>query len=456
MNLHTAKHVHFIGIGGIGVSAIAKWSIERGLVVSGSDLTESPSAMWLRQHGAQVRIGPHQASAIPELCDLVVCSVAIRANNPERLEAEKRRIPVLPYPEALAQLFERHVGIAVAGSHGKSTTTALLGSILTAAQRDPTVIVGTRVRDFGDTNERIGKGQEVLVEADEYNQAILFVQPEHAVVLNVDHEHVDVYPTLEKLQSAFGRFVASVPSTGSVTLWAQDPSVELLRKRAQGTVKTFGFQDADLVAGEVIASAAGTSFTVRGLYRGTVQTKLFGEHNVRNILAAMCVSHSLGIPFDTIVQAVQEFPGTWRRFENRGTWQGATIIDDYAHHPTELRATLAAARQAFPGKRIVCVFQPHLHSRTKAFLKNFVKELAVADRVIVVEVYDVVGREDGERVSSQEIVTALGEQASYAAKVFDAVEILQAEVSSSDVVLTVGAGDITHFTEIARHENPPQ
>lgn len=454
MNLHSATHVHVIGIGGIGVSALAKWCLERGATVSGSDAVETPQTTWFRAHGAVVHIGQHAAAHVPSACDLVLASVAVREENPEWRAAVTRRIPILPYPVALAQLFEGTHGIAVAGTHGKSTTTALLGTTLIAAGFDPTVIVGTRVREFGNTNERVGASDVVLAEVDEYNQAILQVQPTHAVVLNVDHEHVDVYETLEKLQGAFGRFVASVPKNGTVTLWADDPSTTLLRERVQGEVRTFGFGDADLVARDIITSASGTAFSVQGLYRGTVRTKLFGEHNVRNVLAALCVAHALGTPFDVAAAAMSTFPGTWRRFEHRGLWRGATIIDDYAHHPTELRATLAAARQAFPGKRITCVFQPHLHSRTRAFFPNFVRELQAADHVVLVEVYDVLGRDVGPRTSSAELARAVGNDAAFVPTVRDAVRYLESRVTSTDVVLTVGAGDITSFASLAQNEKP--
>ena len=449
MNLHKAQHLHFIGIGGIGISAIAKWALEQGKQVSGSDLKENVTTQWLAAHGARVHIGTHKAENVPAGCDMVVHTVSVHPGNPEYDIATERALPIATYPQALNVILAGKQGIAVAGTHGKSTTTALLAYILVEAQRDPTVVVGTRVRLFGDTNERLGKGPDLLIEADEYNQGILLYQPQHAVVLNVDHEHVDIYPTLADLQHAFQTFVSHVPTSGTVTLNAEDASTLLLQQVSRAPVRTFGLQAGDLRASDSKTITGGQSFSVSGLYNGPLTTQLYGEHNVRNILAALCVAQALHIPFDVCQKAVAAFPGTWRRFENRGTWKGATIIDDYAHHPTEIQATLQATRQAFPHQRIICVFQPHLHSRTLAFAKQFSAVLALADVCIVLEVYDVDGRSENTHMSSKTIAQAIGPNAQFVENVQAAVEHVAQIVQPGDIILTLGAGDITTFFDLA-------
>jgi len=454
MTLHDAQHVHIIGIGGIGVSAIAKWALEQGKQVTGSDVRENEMTTWLQTHGSTITIGPHAAEHVPATCDLVVHTVAVPASNPEYAVAADRHIPTLTYPEAVNELLQGKNGIAIAGTHGKSTTTAILATILMEAQSDPTVIVGTRLRLFGNTNEQTGKGEDVLVEADEYNQGILLYRPNHAVVLNVDHEHVDVYPTLADAVKAFTTFVAHVPASGTVTLNADDPSIGTLTEASLAKVQTFGFGQADLVARGIANNEQGTTFTVSGLYDGPVQSQLYGEHNVRNVLAALCVAHALGISFEVARRGVEAFSGTWRRFERRGEWRGATIIDDYAHHPTEIAATLQAARQAFPGKRLICIFQPHLHSRTIAFTADFARVLRTADTVILLDVYDVAGREDGPRADVDALAGAIAPGTVRARDVEAALQAAANTVQPGDVVLSLGAGDITHFAALAQKENP--
>lgn len=454
MTLHEAKCIHIIGLGGIGVSAIAKWALEQGKQVTGSDVRANEMTTWLQTHGVTVHIGGHAAKHLPVACDLVLHTVAAKAGNVERAAAIERGIKLMTYPEAVNELLQGKNGLAVAGTHGKSTTTAILATILVEAQRDLTVIVGTRLRLFGNTNERTGQGADVLVEADEYNLGILLYHPNHAVVLNVDHEHVDVYPTLTDTVKAFTTFVSHVPTSGTVTLNADDPSVGVLTEASVAKVQTFGFGRADLVARGIKYNEQGTTFTVSGLYEGAVQSQLFGEHNVRNVLAALGLAHALEISFEVVQRAVASFPGTWRRFERRGEWRGATLIDDYAHHPTEITATLQAARQAFPGQRLICVFQPHLHSRTIAFFKAFAQSLKAADAVILLDVYDVAGRESGPKADIDALAREICSETVRVSDVRTAVPVVAKSLQPGDVVLTIGAGDITTFSDIAQKENP--
>jgi UDP-N-acetylmuramate--alanine ligase len=454
MTLHNANFIHIIGIGGVGVSAIAKWALEQGKQVSGSDLRENELTQRLQHHGVRVSIGPQVASNIPTTCDLVLHTVAAQASNPERVAAAQRHIPLLTYPEAVNELLLGKNGIAIAGTHGKSTTTAILATILVEAQRDPTVIVGTKLRLFGGTNERTGTGDDVLVEADEYNQGILLYKPNHAAVLNVDHEHVDVYTKLEDAQKAFATFVSHVPATGSLVLNAEDPSFAMLSAAAHAKVQSFGLAQGDITASGITHGPNGTTFSVEGLYAGTLQSQLFGEHNVQNILAALCFAYALEVPFPVIQRAIAAFPGTWRRFEHRGEWHGATIIDDYAHHPTEIAATFQAVRQAFPGRRLVCIFQPHLHSRTVALFDAFAKALFGADEVILLDVYDAAGRERGPKADIHALARAISPRTVTVPDVPSAVPAAARIIQPGDVILTLGAGDITHFADIAQEKNP--
>ncbi len=447
MTLREAQTIHCIGISGIGLSAIAKWALENGKQVSGSDLQSQPVTAWLQAHGATVAIGPHQAEHVPDLCDLVLRTVAAGETNPEVQAAIARHIPLLTYPQAVGELMQGKVGIGIAGTHGKSTTTAMLAYILDAAKKDPTVIVGTRVSLFGQTNERIGKGEEVLVEADEYQRAFFAYEPTHVAVLNVELDHVDVYHDLADIREAFATFVARVPEQGSIALAAEDPSTPNLRLHAVGTVHTFGLRAGDLQVRDLKYDDGQIHFAFQGLFTGQVQLHVPGDHNVLNALAAALVAHHLGIPATVICQGLSTFPGTWRRFERRGTWHGADLVDDYAHHPTELTATLQAARQAFPNRRIICVFQPHQRSRTQALLSGFIQALRLADKQVVLDIYDVAGREQGEHISSQEIVTPLGSDAILAHDVADAIAKVQVLLQPSDVILTVGAGNITTFAD---------
>ncbi len=447
MNLHEAQIIHCIGISGIGLSAIAKWALENGKRVSGSDLQSQPVTAWLQAHGARVAIGPHQANHVPDPCDLVLRTVAAGETNPEVQAAIARQIPLLTYPQAVGQLMQGKIGIGIAGTHGKSTTTAMLAYILDAAEKDPTVIVGTRVPLFGQTNERIGKGEEVLVEADEYQRAFFAYEPTHVAVLNVELDHVDVYHDLSDVREAFATFVARVPEQGSIVLAAEDPSTPNLRLHAVGTVHTFGIRAGDLQVRNLTYQNGQTQFRFQGLLTGDVTLQVPGEHNVCNALAAALVAYHLGIPATTICQGLAAFPGTWRRFERRGTWRGADLVDDYAHHPTELVATLQAARQVFPGRRLICVFQPHQRCRTQVLLPGFIQALRLADTQVVLDIYDVAGREQGEHITSQEIVTSLGDSAVLAHDVADAITKVEGCVQPGDVILTVGAGNITTFAD---------
>lgn len=450
MTLLTAKKIHFIGISGIGLSAIAKWALENHKQVTGSDLTLQLTSKWLIENGAKISIGTHKVDNVPIDSQLVIYSNAISKNNPELVQAEKLGISAISYPQSIGELMSGKNGIAVAGTHGKSTTTAILAQILIEAKRDPTVIVGTRLGIFGNTNERIGKGEDLLVEADEYKRAFLDYQPTIAAILNIELDHIDVYKNEASVLEVFKKFAGKLPSSGSLILNAQDKNFSETKKSSRAKVFSFGFKNADISALEVNYGREGVNFKVKGLYSGSIEAKIFGQHNVLNILAALAVAYVMKIDFLTAKAAIEKFTGSWRRFEKKGEWQGAIIIDDYAHHPTELKVTLLTARQVYPGQRIVCVFQPHQKIRTKRFFKELVENLKLADLNIVPEIYQVAGREENIKISSKELVEELGKNAYYAEDVADSVKKAKIIVKPGDIILTVGAGDITDFYQLLK------
>jgi UDP-N-acetylmuramate--alanine ligase len=454
MNLHSAKHIHFIGISGIGISAIAKWALDNQKHVTGSDLKRSLVSAWLIKQGAIINIGPHKESNLCIDCDLVIYSVAITDDNPELQIAKSKKIALLTYPQAVAQLMLNKQGIAIAGTHGKSTTTAILAEILVQAKRDPSVIVGTRVRQFGNTNERFGQGEDFLIEADEYKRAFHNYSPKFAAVLNVEWDHVDIYPTLQDVVESFEVFVKRIPSSGTLVLNAQDKYFETLKNVSKAKIISFGQTGADIFSTNISTNIDGMQFIINGLYEGIIKTHLFGNHNVSNILAACALASALEIPFLIVQKAVNDFPGTWRRFEYRGEWKGVKVIDDYAHHPTEIRATLIAARDAFPNKKIVCIFQPHQGSRTKALQADFINALKLADQQIILETYEVAGRENTEHVSSRVISDSLGVTSNFALDIPSGIKLAEKIITPDCILLTLGAGDITTFYDLAKKTSP--
>jgi len=439
------KHVHFIGIGGAGLSAIARVLMERGAVVSGSDLVLSPVAKALARDGARVFVG-HRAEQVAG-ADLVIVSSAVPEDNVEVQAARAAGIPVLHRDQVLGDLMADHIGIAVAGTHGKTTTTAMIATILWKGGRDPSFIVGGVVVGLG-TNARAGTGPHFVVEADEYDRTFLGLRPQVAVVTNVEHDHPDCYPTFADLRAAFAEFIDRVPPNGLLVACGDHPVArELGKERAArgGLVTFYGLQEgADWAASDLRPNpGGGIDFLVLegGRALGEVHLRVPGTHNVLNALAALAVAHHLGIPFPTARSALEDFRGVARRFEMKGQVEGVVVVDDYAHHPTEIRATLAAARQRFPGHPLWAVWQPHTYSRTKALFKEFAQAFGQADHVLVLPIY--AAREhDTLGVSSADVVAAMNHSdARLARSLEEAVVTLATEVRPGDVVLTLGAGD---------------
>jgi UDP-N-acetylmuramate--alanine ligase len=442
--------IHFIGIGGIGLSAMAKILLEQGYRVSGSDLQSSPLTANLEALGASIYKGHAAGNVGP--AELVIMSSAIRPDNPEVVAARQRGIPVIKRDQMLGRMMEGRYGIAVAGTHGKTTTTALIAWTLTQAGLDPTFIVGGVVENLG-TNAHAGKGEHFVIEADEYDYTFLGLKPDLAVVTVIEMDHPDCFRDLDEVTEAFNKFVSLVPEYGSVVGCGDEDRVravieelaESKGKRGRPQVVTYGLSAGlDWQAVEIRANeVGGNDFVVlrEGQSVGAFGLQLPGLHNVKNALAAIAVADHLGLDLAGVGMALREFRGTKRRFEHKGTAGGVIVIDDYAHHPTEIRATLAAARGRYPGREIWAVFQPHTYSRTKALLTEFAESFGHADHVIVVDIYP--AREyDNLGVSAADIVARMAHlDARHIAELDEAISYLTQRLKPGDVLITLGAGD---------------
>jgi UDP-N-acetylmuramate--alanine ligase len=440
------RHAHFVGVGGAGMSGIAEVLAQYELTVSGCDLASSEATERLERLNVKVARG-HSADHL-EGVDLVVVSSAIAADNPELVAARARGLTVVRRAEMLAELMRLKYGVAVAGTHGKTTTTSLVGAILTDAGLDPTVIVGGRLRVSG-TGARLGRSDYMVVEADEFDRSFLSLAPILAVVTSIDRDHLDTYRDLDEIRDAFVAFASRVPFFGQVIACADDPNVrDLLPRLADRRVVTYGLDgDWDLIATGLETAPAGSRFVVRHREQGELgrlELPLAGLHNVRNSLAAGSVAIALGIPMAAIARSLAGFAGVHRRFERLGTFGGAEVVDDYAHHPTEVAATLAAARQVYPRRVLHAVFQPHLYSRTRDLAEEFGRALVAADRLIVTDVYPSRERPiagvTGELVARAARASGHG-RVDYCPDWRDAAALL-ADVGADDVVLTLGAGDV--------------
>ncbi|QBS37293.1 UDP-N-acetylmuramate--L-alanine ligase [Thermaerobacter sp. FW80] len=448
------KRVHFIGIGGYGMSGLARVLLARGARVSGSDVRPSDRTRWLTEQGARVHIGhdpAHVAGA-----DLVVYNTDVPPDNVELVAARKAQIPVWHRSQVLADLLNHRRGVAVTGTHGKTTTTAMTGLVLVAGGFDPTVLVGGEVPEFGTATARLGNGPWVVAEACESDGTFLRYRPEIAVVTNVEPEHLDHYGgDFGRLQAAFGRFLRNVRPGGRVVACADHPVVrELLAgldPRGPVRVVRYGIEadDGDLRARDVQAGPEGSRFTVWRGDRplGEVRLAIPGQHNVLNALAALGVGLELGVPFPVAAAALAGFHGAKRRFQVLYDRDGILIVDDYAHHPTEIRATLRAARQRCgPGGRVIAVFQPQRYTRTHLLMDEFARAFGDADRVILTEIYAPPGDRPIPGVSSAVLAERIAEREGRPVELIrsreELVEHLLHTVRPGDLVLTMGAGDI--------------
>ncbi len=454
------RHIHFVGIGGIGMSGIAEILLNLGYTVSGSDQKRSDTIERLERLGAKVFIG--HAPANVEGAHVVVYSSAVARENPEVLSARERQIPVIPRAEMLAELMRMKYGIAVAGTHGKTTTTSMVGTVLAEGRLDPTIVVGGRVLSL-DTNARLGQGEHLVAEADESDGSFLKLSPTVAVVTTIDAEHLDHYGTLEAVCDAFVAFLNKVPFYGADIVCLDQPNIQRLLPRLEKRVITYGLDSpADLVARRVQLAGLTSRFEVvlRGESLGECTLRVPGRHNVANALAAIAVGLDLEIPFVTVQKALAAFAGVQRRFQVRGTVAGVTVVDDYGHHPAEIRATLAAAKAGFDG-RVVAVFQPHRYTRTFHLRDEFVTAFNQADVLVLMDIYaageapidGVTAADLAERIRAHghRHVTYLGGDR---ARLLDHLCDI---TRPGDLVLTLGAGDVGQLGAplLARLEHGP-
>src|SRR3990167_4012907 len=379
------KKIHFVGVGGIGMSALALLMHEQGKAVSGSDLTPSLITERLQKNGIKIFSG-HGAENVSEGVQLVVYTSATPEDNVERDRARELGITEWSYGEMLGAVSREYSTIAVCGTHGKSTTTAMLGLILEAGGYDPTVLVGSLVPGLKHGNLRVGKGRFFVVEACEYKAQMLNIDPEMIVITNIEEDHLDYYRNLDHIRETFQTFVNKLSSKGLAVYNADDAESRTLK---------FGHAVGYASKGQTDYTAAGNIVSRKEDGKlGELALKVPGAHNVMNALAATAAAMELGVPFEACKRALESFGGIWRRIETIGEWKGATVISDYAHHPTEIDATLAAVREKYPARRLVLCYQPHQHDRTKKFFDGFVKSLAVADVLVLAEIYGVAGRTD--------------------------------------------------------------
>jgi UDP-N-acetylmuramate--alanine ligase len=445
------RRVHFVGIGGVGMCGLAEILHDLGCQVSGSDLTDGATLERLRGLGVRVSVG-HDAGYLQD-ADVVVVSSAVRAGNPEVLEAERRHVPVIPRAEMLAEVMRMKEGIAVAGSHGKTTTTSLIAHVLDAAGLEPTAVIGGRVRGSGAdpaSGARLGRGDLLVAEADESDGSFLRLAPVVAVVTNVEPEHLDHWGSYEALLEGFAAFANRVPFFGAAVVGLDDSGVRQLLPRLTRRTVTYGFSvQADFVASEVEPQGSGMRFHVRrgGTRLGEVNLPLPGRHNVQNALACLAVALEADVPFRTAADALEGFGGVERRFETKGSAAGVRVVDDYGHHPTEIRATLAAARGLHSG-RIVVVFQPHRYSRTRDLFDAFTDAFHDADRLIVTGIY-AAGEEKIPGVEAAVLVEGIRARghrgAELVADLQKVPEVLVPELRAGDLVITLGAGSVTQL-----------
>jgi len=446
--------IHFVGIGGIGMSGIAEVLLTLGYAISGSDLSDNDTTRRLRELGAEVWFG-HDAAHIGADTSVVVISSAVGSDNPEVRAAREHRVPVIPRAEMLAELMRVKCAVGVAGAHGKTTTTSLVAAVLSKGGLDPTLVIGGRLKSLGGTNARLGRSRYMVVEADESDGSFLLLRPTVAVVTNIDREHMNHYGTMEALRSAYLAYINAVPFYGLAVLCLDCPEIAALLPQIRKPHLTYGTaMAADLRAENIEFHGLSSSFDVvrRGTALGRVQVAMPGEHAVRNALAALAVGMDFGLEFGECAEALAGFEGVLRRFEIKGEAAGVTVVDDYGHHPTEIRATLKAARHGYPERRIVAVFQPHRFSRLADLFDLFAACFDDADAVVLTDVYaageDPVAGFDGKSLAEAAARVHRGEVAFEAAGAgsadfADYAERVAAHLRPGDLVVTLGAGDVT-------------
>ncbi len=443
------QHIHFVGIGGIGMSGIAEVLLNLGYTISGSDLKETEVTRRLQILGCEISYG-HRRENVKE-ADVVVVSSAVRPDNPEVRVAEERLIPVIPRAEMLAELMRMKVGIAIAGTHGKTTTTSLIATVLAAGGLDPTVVIGGRLNSIG-SNAKLGQGEFLVAEADESDGSFVKLMPTIAVVTNIDPEHLDYYSGIDQIREAFLKFINQIPFFGLAVLCLDHPNVQSLLPRLKKRFVTYGLTtQADFQAKEIRFDGLYTTFDVLQRQRelGRLKLRMPGLHNVYNTLATVATAFELDIPFQVIQETLSEFSGIQRRFQIKGEKKGVLVVDDYGHHPVEIMATLKAARTGWK-RRIVAVFQPHRYTRTQALFQDFLTAFYDANVLLLTEIYPA-GEDRIEGVEAKALYEGMREHGhkdvAFIADKKKIVDHLLQIVTPGDLVITLGAGDIWQVSE---------
>lgn len=441
------RKVHMVGIGGIGMSGLAEWLVREQFIVSGSDSAENEQTEHLRTLGVKIFIGHHADNV--GMADLVVHTSAVKATeNDETKAALHRGITVIKRSELLAELMRPKMSVGIAGTHGKTTTTTMMGLVCEKAGYDPTVMVGGRVSNFNNSNLRPGKGPVFVVEADEYDRTFLKLHPIHTIITNIDEDHLDIYQDLDDIKKAFCEYVGLLPFYGIVAACIDDDGVRDVLPQLKRHTMTYGFSpDALVTAKNVELGAMNSSFNVikKGRDLGKISLRVPGRHNILNALGVVAMATEMGIPFEQTAAGLAEFRGVNRRFELVSEENGIMVIDDYAHHPAEIEATLNAAKAGWPDRRLIAAFQPHLYSRTKDFYEEFGRALTIADIAIVTEIYP---------AREKPLAGVTGKMIADAAMTFTEnrveflkdkttlPELLKSIALPGDIVITMGAGDI--------------
>jgi len=446
-----AKHIHFVGIGGIGMSGIAELLLNLGYEVSGSDIQDSPVTARLAHLGGKIFHG-HSRENIGE-ADVVVYSSAVLRDNPEITEARERYIPVIPRAEMLAELMRLKYGVAIAGAHGKTTTTSMIASILTSGSLDPTVVIGGRLDIWGGSNAKLGQGEILVAETDESDGSFMALSPTIAVVTNMDYEHVDYYGDMDAIRRAFINFINKIPFYGLAIICLDNEEIQGIIPHLRKRYITYGTNSqADLRATDIERGKLEVSFEV--LYHneslGRVLVGIPGNHNVLNALAAIGVGQELDIPMRDIKKGLKSLGGLARRFQLRGEKRGILLVDDYGHHPTEISATLETAKECWPDKRLVVVFQPHRYTRTKALYDRFIICFNQADVLIVAPIYPA-GESPIDGVDAEWLCRGIKEhghrEVTLCRNKDEILQVLLSHLEPGDLVMTLGAGDVYHVGE---------
>ena len=441
------RRIHMVGIGGAGMSGIAEVLLNQGYEVSGSDMSDSAVVRHLRELGAHVAVG-HAAENVGDV-QVLVKSTAINDENPELVEARRRNIAIIPRAEMLAELMRLRQGIAIAGTHGKTTTTSLTASIFDTAGLDPTVIIGGRLNAYG-TNAHLGHGEYLIAEADESDGSFLCLLPIINVVTNVDEDHLDHYKTRAGIDEAFVEFMNNVPFYGLNIVCGDDPGVRALLPRVKRPVLTYGFAEDNVLRAVPLECGVRNNFEVwrSGVKLGDVSLPQPGRHNMLNALAAIGAAMEVDISFEKCAEGLNGFGGVGRRFEFKGEKGGVTVVDDYGHHSAEIAATLATARQVFPGRRIIAAFQPHRFSRTQAHFGEFCKVFDNVDQLLLTEIY-AASEKPIPGVSGQSLAQGIRQVSTTPVEYFQTLNDLAAGLPTilkeGDVLLTLGAGSITRL-----------